>query len=120
MQQENQCESDHWFCNRMVELVSEYNEVSVTGHELWKAEKENAPVVINVEIPATPEVTDLLMQQVHYLIRKAFLQSSAQMKERYQDFLQQLLQVPIWQMELHMVIFWLLVLMQVLHKKCST
>ena len=107
------------FVNRMVELVSEYNEVSVTGHELWKAEKENAPVVINVEIPATPEVTDiiLLMQQVHYLIRKAFLQSSAQMKERYQDFLQQLLQVPIWQMELHMVIFWLLVLMQVLHRK---
>ena len=26
------------FVNRMVELVSEYNEVSVTGHELWKAE----------------------------------------------------------------------------------
>ena len=47
------------FVNRMVELVSEYNEVSVTGHELWKAEKENAPVVINVEIPATPEVTDV-------------------------------------------------------------
>lgn len=47
------------FVNRMVELVSEYNEVSVTGHELWKAEKENAPVVINVEIPATPEVTDI-------------------------------------------------------------
>ena len=47
------------FVNRMVELVSEYNEVSVTGHELWKAEKENAPVVIDVEIPATPEVTDI-------------------------------------------------------------
>lgn len=39
--------------------LQEYNEVSVTGHELWKAEKENAPVVINVEIPATPEVTDV-------------------------------------------------------------
>ncbi len=47
------------FVNKMVELASEYNEVSVTGHELWLAEKENAGVILKVEIPASPEVTDV-------------------------------------------------------------
>ena len=47
------------FVNKMVELASEYNEVSVTGHELWMAENDQAGVIIKVEIPASPEITDV-------------------------------------------------------------
>jgi len=47
------------FVNKMVELASELNTVSVTGHDLWKNEVEGAGVIIKVEIAATPEVTDV-------------------------------------------------------------
>lgn len=47
------------YVNKMVELASEYNTVSVVGHELWANEVEGAGVIIKVEIAATPEVTDV-------------------------------------------------------------
>ena len=47
------------FVNKMVELASAYNTVSVTGHDLWKNEVEGAGVVIHVQISATTEATDV-------------------------------------------------------------
>ena len=47
------------FVNKMVELASEYNTVSVTGHDLWKNEVEGAGVIIHVQISATTEATDV-------------------------------------------------------------
>ncbi|MBQ9950588.1 MAG: substrate-binding domain-containing protein [Clostridia bacterium] len=47
------------FVNKMVELASQYNTVSVTGHDLWKNEVEGAGVVIHVQISATTEATDV-------------------------------------------------------------
>ncbi len=47
------------FVNKMVELASEYNTVSVTGHDLWKNEVEGAGVIVHVQISATTEATDV-------------------------------------------------------------
>jgi len=47
------------FVDRMKELASEYNTVSVTGHDLWKAEVEGAAVIISVHVSATTEATDI-------------------------------------------------------------
>ena len=47
------------FVNKMVELASEYNTVSVAGHDLWATNVEGAGVIVKVEIAATPEVTDV-------------------------------------------------------------
>lgn len=47
------------FVNKMKELASEYNTVSVTGHDLWKNEVEGAGVIISVHISATTNVTDV-------------------------------------------------------------
>ncbi|MGN0801206.1 MAG: substrate-binding domain-containing protein [Candidatus Faecivicinus sp.] len=47
------------FVNKMKELASEYNTVSVTGHDLWKDEVEGAGVIIQVQISATTEITDI-------------------------------------------------------------
>ena len=47
------------FVNKMVELASEYNTVSVTGHDLWKNEVEGAGVSVHVQISATTEATDV-------------------------------------------------------------
>lgn len=47
------------FVEKMKELASEYNTVSVTGHDLWKDEVEGAGVIINVQISATTVVTDV-------------------------------------------------------------
>ncbi len=48
------------FVDKMVELASEYNTVSVTGHDKWKNEVEGAGVIIDVEISATTQVSDLV------------------------------------------------------------
>lgn len=47
------------FVNKMVELASEYNTVSVTGHDLWKNEVDGAGVIVHVQISATTEATDV-------------------------------------------------------------
>jgi len=47
------------FVDKMVELAGEYNTVAVEGHEKWNAPAEGAGVIIEVAIPATPEVTDV-------------------------------------------------------------
>ena len=47
------------FVNKMKELASEYNTVSVTGHDLCKDEVEGAGVIIQVQISATTEITDI-------------------------------------------------------------
>lgn len=47
------------FVNKMVELASEYNTVSVTGNDLWKNEVEGAGVIVHVQISATTEATDV-------------------------------------------------------------
>lgn len=47
------------FVNKMVKLASEYNTVSVTGHDLWKNEVEGAGVIVHVQISATTEATDV-------------------------------------------------------------
>ncbi len=47
------------FVDKMTELASAYNTVSVIGHDLWAKEAEGAGVIIKVEIAATPEITDV-------------------------------------------------------------
>lgn len=47
------------FVNEMKALASEYNTVSVTGHDLWKDEVADAGVIIHVQISATTEATDV-------------------------------------------------------------
>lgn len=47
------------FVNKMKELASAYGTVSVTGHNIWKAEAENASIIIHVQISATTEATDV-------------------------------------------------------------
>ena len=47
------------FVDKMYELASEHNTVSVIGHDLWAKEAEGAGVIIKVEIAATPEITDV-------------------------------------------------------------
>ena len=48
------------FVNRMTELAGAHNTVSVTGHDLWKNEVKDAGVIINVQVSATTQVTDLV------------------------------------------------------------
>ncbi len=48
------------FVNKMSELAGAYNTVSVTGHDLWKNEVKDAGVIINVQVSATTQVTDLV------------------------------------------------------------
>lgn len=47
------------FVNRMKELCGEVTTVSVTGHDIWKDEKDDAAVIIHVQISATTEATDV-------------------------------------------------------------
>ncbi|MGI6172564.1 MAG: substrate-binding domain-containing protein [Christensenellales bacterium] len=47
------------FVNKMKELASAYNTVSVTGHSIWADEVEGAGVIIHVQISATTEATDV-------------------------------------------------------------
>ena len=47
------------FVNEMKALASEYNTVSVTGHDIWKDEVADAGVIIHVQISATTEATDV-------------------------------------------------------------
>lgn len=47
------------FVNRMKELCEAVTTVSVTGHDIWKDEKDGAAVVIHVQISATTEATDV-------------------------------------------------------------
>lgn len=48
------------FVNKMVELASEYNTVSVEGHDLWANKVEGAGVIVYVQISATTENTDVV------------------------------------------------------------
>ena len=48
------------FVNKMIELAGQYNTVSVTGHDKWKNEVEGAGVIINVQVSATTQVSDLV------------------------------------------------------------
>ena len=47
------------FVEKMTELASEYGVVAVQGHELWNAPADNATIIINVEISATPNIIDV-------------------------------------------------------------
>lgn len=47
------------FVNKMTELASEYNTVSVVGHDLWANPVEGAGVIISVAVGATAEMTDM-------------------------------------------------------------
>lgn len=47
------------FVERMVEVASAFNTVSVTGHDIWKNEVEGAGIIVHVQISATTEATDV-------------------------------------------------------------
>jgi len=47
------------FVERMAEVASAFNTVSVVGHDLWKNEVADAGVIIHVQISATTEATDV-------------------------------------------------------------
>jgi len=47
------------FVERMADVASAFNTVSVTGHDLWKNEVADAAIVIHVQISATTEATDV-------------------------------------------------------------
>lgn len=47
------------FINKMYELASEYNTVSVEGHDLWAQPAEDAGVILRVEVSATTDITDV-------------------------------------------------------------
>jgi len=48
------------FVNEMKAIASEYNTVSVEGHDLWADQVEGAGVIIYVQISATTENTDVV------------------------------------------------------------
>lgn len=47
------------FVNKAKELASAYGTVEVRGHDLWAAPAENATIIIQTEIAATPNITDV-------------------------------------------------------------
>ena len=47
------------FINKMYELASAYNTVSVEGHDLWAQPAEDAGVILRVEVSATTDITDI-------------------------------------------------------------
>ena len=47
------------FVDKAVELASEYGVVSVEGHDLWAAPAEDATIIVQVEISATTNQTDV-------------------------------------------------------------
>ncbi len=47
------------FVDKAKELASAYGVVAVKGHDLWAAPAENASIIIQTEIAATPNITDV-------------------------------------------------------------
>ena len=47
------------FVDKMKEIASQYGTVTVTGHEVWKDEADNASIIIDVEVPATTEAVSV-------------------------------------------------------------
>ena len=47
------------FVDRMVEIVSEVNTISVEGHDKWAAPADDAGVIIQIAVPASTEITDM-------------------------------------------------------------
>ena len=47
------------FVDKAVELASEYGTVAVRGHDLWAVPADEASIIIQTEIAATPNITDV-------------------------------------------------------------
>lgn len=47
------------FVNRMTEIVSEVNTISVVGHDKWAAPVDGAGVIIQIAVPASTDITDM-------------------------------------------------------------